>query len=286
MILEEETYKKFGYYPRDSSHGSHKRVLAACDDCGKIREINKGDYRNFCNKCKNKGEKCHNYGKHLSEETRRKLSDAQRGEKHHNYGKHLSEETRRKMRDAKKRNPPSEGVLRDRSERMKGEKNPNWKGGLVQRKCQECDKTFFAKRYLLKKGYGLYCSKSCSERAKMRNRKFPTHHTKPERIFESICENNNLPFHYVGDGQLWIGRKGKKQLNPDFIEANGKKICIEIMGDYWHSPLKNRNLRESALLDYRKKHYKHYKWQSIFIWETDLLREDAEKFVLHLLEKG
>jgi hypothetical protein len=34
MILEEETYKKFGYYPRDLSRRSGKRILAACDKCG------------------------------------------------------------------------------------------------------------------------------------------------------------------------------------------------------------------------------------------------------------
>ncbi|GAH25125.1 unnamed protein product [marine sediment metagenome] len=108
--------------------------------------------------------------------------------------------------------------------------------------------------------------------------------TKPERIFQQICKRNNIDFYYVGDGQLWIGKK--KKLNPDFIEANGKKICVEIMGAYWHSRLLNRNLREDALLPFREKHYKKYKWQSIFIWDTDLLREDAEQFVLNMLKKA
>lgn len=42
------------------------------------------------------------YGKHLSEEHKRKLSEAFKGEKNHNYGKHPSEESRRKMSRAKK----------------------------------------------------------------------------------------------------------------------------------------------------------------------------------------
>ena len=107
--------------------------------------------------------------------------------------------------------------------------------------------------------------------------------TKPEIIFKQICQRNNLNFHYVGDGSLWIGKR--KKLNPDFIEANGKKICVEIMGAYWHSPLLNRNLRENALQSYREKHYKKYKWVPAFIWDTDLLRKDAEQFVLNMLEK-
>ena len=37
----------------------------------------------------------HHSGKHLSEETRKKMSEAKSGDKHHFYGKHLSEETRK-----------------------------------------------------------------------------------------------------------------------------------------------------------------------------------------------
>ena len=42
-------------------------------------------------------------GKHLSEEHKRKLSDALKGEKNHNYGKQFSDETRKKMSEAHKR---------------------------------------------------------------------------------------------------------------------------------------------------------------------------------------
>lgn len=47
-----------------------------------------------------------NYGKHLSEETRRKLSKSHKGkncgEKHHFYGKHHTEETKRKISQNRK----------------------------------------------------------------------------------------------------------------------------------------------------------------------------------------
>jgi len=167
------------------------------------------------------------------------------------------------------------------SERRK-EDHPNWKGGEIERICVVCGKRFRVKPCIIKKGHGKYCSCLCSRKA----RKIPNHHTKPEKIFQEICQKNSIPFQYVGDSQLWIGKKGKKQLNPDFIEANGKKICIEIMGAWWHSCLLNKNLREDALLPYRKKHYKKYKWVPIFIWDTDLLRKDAEQFVLNELRKN
>ena len=41
-------------------------------------------------------------GKHHSEETKKKMSKAQKGENHHNFGKHASEETRKKMSKAQK----------------------------------------------------------------------------------------------------------------------------------------------------------------------------------------
>ena len=45
----------------------------------------------------------HNKGRTISDETRRKLSESKKGENNPFYGKHRSEETRKKMRDAAKR---------------------------------------------------------------------------------------------------------------------------------------------------------------------------------------
>lgn len=44
-----------------------------------------------------RGELSHRYGTHLSEETRKKISDAQKVEKHWNYGGHLSDEQKKKI---------------------------------------------------------------------------------------------------------------------------------------------------------------------------------------------
>ncbi|MGB7531825.1 MAG: hypothetical protein WA977_02450 [Halobacteriota archaeon] len=160
------------------------------------------------------------------------------------------------------------------SERKK-EDHPSWKGGKIEQICRVCGKHFLVYPYQIKRGHGKYCSLSCSR--KMRG--IPNHHTKPERIFEKICRKNNLPFRYVGDGSLWIGKE--KKLNPDFIETNGKKICIEIFGDYWHSPLLNwKNMEITKTYEYRRRRLKRYGWKMVIFWETDLLRNDAEQFVL------
>ena len=69
----------------------------------------------------------HNAGKHLSDETRRKISEANTGEKNPFYGKQHSESTRRKMSESHKgKNHPmygkhhSESTRRKMSESLKG----------------------------------------------------------------------------------------------------------------------------------------------------------------------
>ena len=53
-------------------------------------------------KLHNKGENHPMYGKHLSEETKKKLSESQKGENSPMYGKHLSEETKKKLSESHK----------------------------------------------------------------------------------------------------------------------------------------------------------------------------------------
>jgi endogenous inhibitor of DNA gyrase (YacG/DUF329 family) len=110
-----------------------------CPICGKetnYLSLEKG-YRKFCsNKCANKG-------KQYSEETRKKISDANKGEnnpmygKHHseetkkkiseaNKGKHLSEETKKKLSDVHKGKHHSEKTKKKISDAKKGENNPNY----------------------------------------------------------------------------------------------------------------------------------------------------------------
>lgn len=44
-----------------------------------------------------------------------------------------------------------------------------------------------------------------------------------EKKFEEIIIKNNLPYKFVGNGEVIIGHK-----NPDFVNTNGKKIAIEV----------------------------------------------------------
>lgn len=98
--------------------------------------------------------------------------------------------------------------------------------------------------------------------------RLPIHHTKPELEFMRICKKYNLPFKYVGDGQVWIGK-----LNPDFINIDGKKEVVEIFGEYWHSPVLRKNLRETATYEGRRKRFKEYGFDCKIIWENELKNE-------------
>lgn len=56
MILEQETFEAFGYFPSGLSLKSNKTILAACENCGKNRTTTKGSYRLLCNKCAHKND--------------------------------------------------------------------------------------------------------------------------------------------------------------------------------------------------------------------------------------
>ena len=102
---------------------------------------------------------------------------------------------------------------------------------------------------------------------------------KPELQFIKICEKYNLPFKYTGDGSFWI-----ENINPDFVDCNGKKVVVEVFGDYWHSPLFNLKIKYYQTLEGRNEILKRYGWKLIVLWESDFKRDDSESFVLNLFK--
>ncbi len=119
-----------------------------------------------------------------------------------------------------------------------------------------------------------------SERTKRKIRKarkkqkIPLHHTKPELKFIELINKYNLPFKYTGDGRFWI-----ENINPDFVECNGKKICIEVFGDYWHNPLKRIGLRWERTEKGRRDILAKYGWKMLVLWENELNTLSDEKIL-------
>ena len=94
--------------------------------------------------------------------------------------------------------------------------------------------------------------------------------TNIEKVIIELIDKHNLPWRYVGDGQLWIDGK-----NPDFVHKD-KKIIIEALGRYWHSKIEIKD---------RKQHFEKYNWKVIFLWEEDLANEQLILDVLNHPEK-
>jgi len=65
---------------------------------------------------------------------------------------------------------------------------------------------------------------------------------------------------FVGNGDLILGGKC-----PDFMNVNGKKMLIELYGDFWH-----RN--DDPVI--RCKVFEPYGYETIVIWEHELKSEN------------
>ena len=86
----------------------------------KMSEAQKGEKSHMFGKT---GEKHHNFGSKHSEETIQRMSEAHLGEKHPMWGKHHSEETMQKQSEAQLGIPKSEDTKQKMSEAQLGEKN-------------------------------------------------------------------------------------------------------------------------------------------------------------------
>ena len=89
----------------------------------------------------------HRKGKHRSEETKKKLSEAQKGNKNM-LGKHHSEETKKKLSEARKGRKFSEEHKKKLSEAQKGKLWYN--NGKVNTMAKECPEGFVPGRLLIK----------------------------------------------------------------------------------------------------------------------------------------
>ena len=204
MILEEETFNNFGYYPQNLKLKSNKRILAKCDGCGKIREISKSAYVELCHSCSMKTEKTKEkmkeaqLGRHHTEETKKKISTAKQNmseatkqkirDNHVGMkGKHHSEETKRKISEVLMGRKFSEETKLKLSDLNKGSKHPNWKGGVsFEPYCIKFDDEF-------KERVREYWNRKCilCEKTELENgRKLDVHHVMYNK---DTCCDDSIP---------------------------------------------------------------------------------------------
>lgn len=92
--------------------------------------------------------------------------------------------------------------------------------------------------------------------------------TRPEKQLIDIFGRHNLPFRYVGDGQVIISG-----LFPDFINVNGRKEIIELFGEYWHERATKPTQTEHG----RGAIFKGFGYRTLVIWTKEL--KDEERVV-------
>ena len=122
--------------------GERKLYKRICKGCGRIQWVRKELLGKMCRSCAMRIAK-----RHISEETRKKMSEARKGKEPWNKGKKLSKEYKKKLSEAHKGKPTwstfHKEELRKRMkennpmknpevlEKRKGENHHNWKGGIT-----------------------------------------------------------------------------------------------------------------------------------------------------------
>lgn len=98
-------------------------------------------------------------------------------------------------------------------------------------------------------------------------------HTKPNKdeLKLGLLLNDLYPnqFKYNGDYGLGVSFGGKI---PDFWNVNGKKMVIELFGDYWHT--KRINSRKCDETKRTKNRYKKCGVSCLTIWSSELRNKD------------
>lgn len=83
-----------------------------------------------------------------------------------------------------------------------------------------------------------------------------------EAKMQEIIKNNNLPYQFVGNGKLFIGRK-----NPDFVNVNGENKAIEV---YYR---KHKQMFRGNVDNWKKERtniFNQYGWSLLFFDETQV----------------
>lgn len=76
---------------------------------------------------------------------------------------------------------------------------------------------------------------------------------------------------YTGDFSFMIGGK-----NPDFVNVNGYKKCIEFNGTYWH---------KGDLKGKRERIFAKYGWDTLVIWDHELKDIERVKFRINKFQR-
>lgn len=219
-------------------------------------------------------------GRHISEETRKKLQRAHLGKpsgmKDHVSpfrGHHHSSETRKKISNANKGNVSwNRGLTKETDERVR-RNSISLKGRIAGMNNKHHSSKTRKRISIALEGHKP--SSTAFKKGYDQRRWMQTKPNKQEMKLESLL-NELCPkeFKYVGDGQVVFDG-----FCPDFVNVNGKKQIIELFGDYWH---KGEDGSE------RIERFAKYGYSTLIIWENELKRSDdlTAKIMNFIMNKG
>lgn len=187
-------------------------------------------------------------GRHLSEETKRKIGKANKNRKHLPH----TEEHKNKIKNSMLNfyaNNPSQRLARTEETRKVISKLSAEERKKRTQKAREGNK----KAWLdpIKK------EKRLSKIAKALNGTGNARSNNAEKWFLYWLRSNGFPFHWAGNGSQIIAGKF-----PDFVHDFDNKI-IELYGDYFHT-------KEEEVE--RIEHFKNSGWDCIIVWLSDFER--------------
>lgn len=232
----------------------------------KISLVNKGLKRTEEQRKRNAGAQT---GKKHSEETRRKMSNAQSGEKHHMWGKKHTEVAKLKMSQTRKGVPsPKKGVRvseetkKKMSDAFRGRKLSEEHKAKLTAKLKGRPVSLTTRKKIAKNNSETHKKKWADPvfHKEQQSKMMRGRHTRPNKpeieLLELLQKLYPNDWKYVGDGNLVIAGK-----NPDFVNVNGKKLLIELFGDYWH---RNDSPRKRAAV------FKPFGFRTLVIWQHEL----------------
>jgi len=207
-------------------------------------------------------------GRHHTEETKKKLRQAQLGipqpqefcqrlretmigEGNPFYGRHHSQETRAAIseRHKGKRHSPSTEFT---SERMKE---------VCNRPEERKRRSIRTKQLWQSKEYAEKTLSAIVKALARRPNKLEL------KVIKLLDENFPNEWEYTGAGKVILGK-----LIPDFININGQKKIIEVFGEYWHSEKAIKG-RPSRTEKGRIREYKKLGYGCLVLWEKDIADE-------------
>lgn len=95
--------------------------------------------------------------------------------------------------------------------------------------------------------------------------------TKPEQVLISIIKKHNLPFHYTGNGEVFVGTKC-----PDFSSNNGDNRLLEVFGRAFHDPEVSFRAEIPWHQQYwgRLAYYAGLGYNCLILWDDELGNEE------------